>query len=126
MFHFTSTVPTAPPAEVIASDVTPTSITFHWLEPPCGHRHGHIISYSILLRSENDDILVNSERTTTSITVGDLIPYTTYYFTISASTVVGEGPSHTLAQRTKQIGTFFTRMSSHKLQTSFPNTVQCL
>ncbi|XP_072041081.1 receptor-type tyrosine-protein phosphatase delta-like [Amphiura filiformis] len=105
MLQNTSTSePTAPPDEVIASSVTPTSITFSWSEPPCGHRHGPIVEYSYELRKGTDEVIVKSTVSATSITIGDLTSYTNYSLSISAVTNAGEGPAVTLTKRTTQSG----------------------
>jgi cytidine deaminase len=75
--------PTAP-TNVIATEVNSTHVTVEWDEPdtPNGIVRQYIISYNL---SESDDItLTGSART---VTIGDLLPFTFYEFTVVAFTI---------------------------------------
>jgi hypothetical protein len=82
--------PTAP-TNVIATEVNSTHVTVEWDEPdtPNGIVRQYIISYNL---SESDDItLTGSART---VTIGDLLPFTFYEFTVVAFTIeTGPGAS---------------------------------
>ena len=90
-----SAVPSAPPDNENATDITTTSFVVLWEQPPPEHRNGIITHYR--LKVEN---LCTHNTTYTTIqpsdvpyTVEHLTPYTTYNCSVRAATVNGTGNS---------------------------------
>ena len=82
-------MPSAAPANIVATNVQRTQITFAWNEVPCGLRHGNIIEYRYTFNS--DDEMQHSDVFTRQITFPNLSPGTAYTFNIAASNGAGRG-----------------------------------
>ncbi|XP_072042726.1 receptor-type tyrosine-protein phosphatase F-like [Amphiura filiformis] len=126
--------PSKPPENVTTKMVTADSITFQWLEPPCDKRNGLIMSYSYILTDEsNGQMIANSTTNSTSVTIGDLRPCTTYNFTINATNDAGMGPPFTLQSKTEAtepgpvtaFNVTATKMHSELLTTWKPSSENC-
>ena len=84
-------VPNGPPQDI---DVTVTShtLTLSWSPPLPSQHNGVIISY--LINCSSGGSIINSTRTnSTSLTIAGLQPFTNYTCTVSAATMVGDGPA---------------------------------
>ena len=85
------TVPSGPPQE-FAISVTSHSITLSWSPPLPSQQNGVITSYVLNCSSGGNN--VNRTRTSsTSLTITGLKPITNYTCSVSASTIVGDGPA---------------------------------
>ena len=83
---------------------TKTDVTFNWTRPATPN--GIILQYNLTVinldtnQTNNTMIDVSSNQVTVSMTIGGFSPYQNYTATVSASTVVGYGPSATTKGRT--------------------------
>lgn len=87
--------PTGSPTDFTVHPVSPSSVLLSWEPPPSSQQNGIITGYLVLYQcSFWPECAATSQKLTTdtSITVHDLHPNTTYYFTVSALTRIGEGP----------------------------------
>ncbi|XP_050443629.1 tyrosine-protein phosphatase Lar isoform X3 [Adelges cooleyi] len=89
-------VPGAPPQNVTAEAISPTSITVQWQPPPSDRSNGHIVYYKIMAieagMSDSDATQYRVENSTT-YTLDDLKRWTEYRIWVLAGTSVGDGPS---------------------------------
>ena len=68
------------------------NLTLSWSPPLPSRRNGVIISYRI--NCSSGDIIINTTRTSsTSLTITGLQPFTNYTCSVSASTIIGDGPA---------------------------------
>ena len=87
-----------------ASTPTKTDVTFNWRRPATPN--GIIIQYNLTVNNLDTNqafveiINVTPDQETVSKTIDGLSPYQNYTATVSASTVVGYGPSATTEGRT--------------------------
>lgn len=65
------------------------SITLIWYPPPFSQQNGQIRSYSIIViyPLSGSEVLLKTNSSDTTFTVGGLQPYTSYSFSIAAETV---------------------------------------
>ena len=85
--------PSAVPAN-LTFIATTTSLTFTWDEVPCGNRGGpNTYKYTL-------DTSSPVETAATSVTISDLIPCSSYQFSVLASTSAGDGPVTNIAAAT--------------------------
>ena len=85
-----SLVPSGPPQDFIIT-VTSHSINLTWSPPLPSQLNGVITSY--LINCSSGDNIINTTRTSsTSLTITGLEPFTNYTCSVSAATVVGDGP----------------------------------
>ena len=105
MFHFIL-APSGEPQYFTATKVTANNITLSWLPPLIHLRNGNITHYSLRCSYDNStDIIITLERLQihdTTYLLINLLPYTNYSCNLSASTIVGEGPSTNIVVRTKE------------------------
>lgn len=86
-FSTTATVPARPDAP-LATPVSDTEITLTWAAPDNGG--SEITGYSVAVLQGGNSLGVLFEPTT-AITVGDLLPGTSYTFTVTAANAEGRG-----------------------------------
>ena len=86
------TVPSSPAHNVLAYNITSTSIYLSWDPPPDDQRNGIIVQYSIRIVPPLGGTIVYFNSTATSIVVTPLSPYTTYRCSVAAATSMGRGP----------------------------------
>ncbi len=87
--HFVA--PSGHPRSLKTKPVSSSSIMLSWDPPLLHERNGIITSYTVYLNV--DDITKEYTTANTTLTVVDLLPFTTYTFSIAASTIIGQGPS---------------------------------
>ena len=87
-FHDIS-VPTSPPVSLVIDIVGSTYVSLSWLPPAVPN--GRIISYTITynLTGESTSVVV---QTGEQYNITGLSAFSYYYFTVFASTVIGDGP----------------------------------
>jgi hypothetical protein len=102
------TVPEAPPQNVTAEAISPTSISVQWMPPLSDRSNGQIIYYKVMATesgmsdSEAEPYRVEN---VTSITLEDLKRWTEYKIWVLAGTSVGDGPTSTpITVRTREDG----------------------
>ncbi len=101
-------VPEDPPTNIQVSIVNSTSVFLSWSPPLTPN--GFVITYTILAEeSLTGGNVTNIVVMGTSSTVVDLIPYTFYNFSVSASTRIGEGPYDVVSTRTPQASKLLIR-----------------
>ena len=94
--------PSGPPQDFIIA-VTSHSINLTWSSPLPLQRNGVITSY--LINCSSGDSIINTTRTSsTSLTITGLEPFTNYTCSVSASTVVGDGPAVIIQTMTAEYG----------------------
>ena len=79
--------PSAPPANLMISSTSPTSISLSWGEVPCADRNvDGITEYQIVTRTTSDNVIRDRERdhSTRMFTANRLIPKTNYTFEVNA------------------------------------------
>jgi hypothetical protein len=112
-------VPFQSPLDFRVTASTFHSVTLEWDTPPLASRNGILTHYSLTYtcinsaaspcnHSRNETRVVPVDRRRTVETVDDLIPYTQYWFQISAATRAGEGPAASLLCNTTQAALFKT------------------
>lgn len=88
------TVPSGPPTSVAVTSTTPTSITLSISQPNPDERNGIITGYTVTIsEGTSNTTRFLSFRVGELVTVPSLRPYTTYQYTVTASTIRGRGPS---------------------------------
>lgn len=104
-------MPEAPPQNVTAEAVSPTSILVQWQPPRSDRSSGQIVYYKIMATESG---MSDSEATThtmenvTSYTLEDLKRWTEYKIWVLAGTSVGDGPpSYPITVRTREDGKHF-------------------
>ena len=92
---------------VTATAVNSTAITVQWDEPaPAnGIIRGYNISYNI---TDSQMMVINEMASAGAVTVGDLMPFTFYQFTVTAFTIES-GPGESDTARTDQAGLYIVR-----------------
>ena len=75
------------PQAVRLTAVTSTSVDLSWSPPPTEHHNGVIRQYAVRIVVQDTGNIYSHSTAQLSITVGDLHPYYTYNFSISAVTV---------------------------------------
>lgn len=104
----TYTVPEAPPQNVTAEAISPTSILVQWQPPLSDRSNGQIIYYKVMATesgmSDSEAEPVRVENVTTHI-LEDLKRWTEYKIWVLAGTSVGDGPSsYPITIRTREDG----------------------
>lgn len=99
------TAPSSPPLNFVATSTDPRSIVLRWDPPPPEDRNGPITNYIINVTVVETRETFDINTTSTTFRLERLTPYTTYRFTIAASTEVGLGPFSALfTERTPEDG----------------------
>lgn len=114
--------PEGAPVGVSSSSITSNSLTLTWLPPE--NPNGVIRYYTISVLEIDTGTNFTYQAQSTSFSIGDLHPYYTYLFTVSAVTVA-EGPN-SLGHRvtTLQDGTlYFSLCSSPQPSDMTPQTM---
>lgn len=93
---FLTVAPSSPPLNFVATPADPRSIVLRWDPPLPEDRNGPITGYLIDVTVVETSETFQLNVTTTTLRVLELTPYTTYRFTIAASTEVGLGPFSTV------------------------------
>jgi len=99
---YPTTEPGDPPANLVATVTSATSILLTWSEPLLPN--GVLVSYNITynLTGISTSIIVSADNT--AYTVSGLNAFVYYQFLVSASTRVGAGPVATTMMRTNEAG----------------------
>ena len=95
-------VPSAPPENIITTDVSTTYVRLNWTPPPTEHHNGVITGYVVRVTMANTQESYNLTSNTAELLVDSLTPDNEYIFAVAAQTVIGIGPfSATITQQTK-------------------------
>ena len=98
-------VPDGPPGNITITMVTPYSAALQWNPPTPDKQNGVIVSYTINVMTDDQVQRMVVQSNASQQTINNLTPYTTYTFSISASTRIGQGPFSTaVATRTSETG----------------------
>ena len=109
-------VPSSSPTDLAAIVYSSTEVYLSWSPPPKSERNGVIIEYNISMISTESEEHVHITTIATNISIGSLLPYTTYQCAVAASTSVGQGPFTTyLYFETKEAGLFLNLIVSNIL-----------
>ena len=100
------TVPSAPPSDITITSITFNSVTMVISQPALEDRNGIIIGYDIDFIQFSSGALKSYSTTETEqpFTATDLLPSTTYSYTVAARTVNGTGPASPSATVTTDVG----------------------
>ena len=88
MFVIPPTEPSDTPQAVRLTAVTSTSVDLSWSPPPTEHHNGVIRHYTVRVVVQDTGEIFTHSTVGLSTTVGNLHPYYTYDFSVSAVTVV--------------------------------------
>ena len=98
-------VPDGPPASITVTKVTPFSVDLQWSPPTPDKQNGAIVSYTINVMTDDQVQRMVVQSNTSQQAISNLTPYTTYTFSISASTRIGQGPfSEAITTATSETG----------------------
>ncbi|KAL5477126.1 hypothetical protein EMCRGX_G023872 [Ephydatia muelleri] len=86
-------VPDGPPVNITIIEITPYSVTLQWDPPTPDKQNGVIVSYVINVMTGDQVQRMVVQSNDSQQTISNLTLYTTYTFSISASTRIGQGPS---------------------------------
>ena len=97
-------VPTLPPENLQVLSVTAYSIEVTWDDVLCSGQNGPITGYAVVYMYDSSELIVEFN---TSITLENLLPYTTYLIRITPINEVGKGYSSALlTQQTEESGQY--------------------
>ncbi|VVC24819.1 Hypothetical protein CINCED_3A017850 [Cinara cedri] len=99
-------VPEAPPQNVTAEAVSPTSILVQWQPPQSDRSSGQIVYYKVMAAESgmsDSEALTHSVENVTTYTLDNLKRWTEYKIWVLAGTSVGDGPSsYPITVRTRE------------------------
>ena len=87
-----SPAPSGSPQNVTALSTSPTSLLLTWAPPTASQSNGQIVSYTVNVTVMETEEMSQLVSTTTIYTLTSLRPYYTYSISVSASTIIGDGP----------------------------------
>lgn len=85
-------MPTSPPTGFSVSVLNSTDVLLTWNAPPVSEQNGIIIKYNVSVTLVETEEVISFVTSSNTVTVSELLPYTTYHCTVSAHTSVGGGP----------------------------------
>ena len=112
------------PNEVTATSVMQREVSFSWGRPPCSFQTGAAAGFSYVLVEVRSGATLNQSHTTsTSLTLGGLVPFTNYSFQVALATDVGALPfSDRIFVETQEAGMFCpNRLLSSGVQAQMVN-----
>ena len=92
---FIASVPASPPLDVMASNITSTTITLTWTEVPAIHQNGVILGYGVEYTQTTFDSVPTTQNVTVTSTLAVLTgleEYVEYSIQVRAYTEEGPGP----------------------------------
>ena len=89
-------VPNGYPQNFAGLASTSRSAVLTWEPPPEEQQNGIIVNYTVDVSVAGTGQTFQVYTNATSLTLSTLLPYRTYFCTISASTIVGQGPPSTV------------------------------
>lgn len=97
LFHLVSIAePSGYPRNISIATVTSKSALITWIPPADEEKNGIITSYTVSLLEAEREEEIYLQTKMVSINVTGLMPFTTYFVSIAASTSVGIGPFGTM------------------------------
>ena len=106
-------VPDGPPVNITITKVTPYSVTLQWNPPTPDKQNGVIVSYVINVMTSDQVQWMVVQSNDSQQTISNLTPYTTYTFSISASTRIGQGSSLPYIVTTSETSRNFVSFDRH-------------
>ena len=89
---FIFSAPSGSPQNVTALSTSPTSLLLTWAPPTAAQSNGQIVSYTVNVTVMETEETFQLTSETTVLTLSPLRPYYMYTISVSASTVIGDGP----------------------------------
>ena len=89
--YYLLSAPSAPPATVVATVFNSSALSISWRPPPFSQQNGIIVGYTIRLRENSNERVIETDGPHTEIFITSLHPHYVYEFTVAAETV-GIGP----------------------------------
>ena len=92
-------VPVAPPIDCTNTTLLPRNISLSWTPPLTIDQTGQIIGYNLTCRQSNGlqtpvtGLISTQSSPSTTFSITDVIPFTSYTCTLASISEVGEGPS---------------------------------
>ena len=80
-------VPTAPPANLTVTGITSRTATLSWDPPPYEGQNGVIRQYVLTVNRSDTSFFIELSANSTQLTVRNLSPFRTYFFTVAAETI---------------------------------------
>ena len=84
--------PSAAPLNLTGFMLSSRSVQLSWDPPPVTDQNGIISGYTVVTSSSDDGESFYNISAYMNMTVNSLSPYTTYAFSVAASTAAGRGP----------------------------------
>ena len=92
VYMYSYTVPSGPPQSTSTVALSSTSLLLMWDPPLPEQQNGPIVAYSVRLLRVDNDTTEQFDTNSTTITVDQLVPYTSYEWMVAAQTIAGTGP----------------------------------
>ena len=85
-------MPSGYPQNITAEVISSRSAIFTWEPPLFAEQNGVIVNYVVNINAEETREVFQLFSEILNISVSSLSPFTTYFYTIAATTSVGQGP----------------------------------
>ena len=85
-------MPSGYPQSITAEVTSSRSAILTWEPPLSAEQNGVIVNYVVNITVEETGDMFQLFSETTNIAVSTLSPFTTYFYMIAATTIVGQGP----------------------------------
>ncbi len=85
-------MPTSSPTDLVVIILNSTAVQIFWNLPPISEQNGVIIKYNVSVTDVETEEMFFLISFPTDVTFGEMQPYTMYYCSVAAYTLVGSGP----------------------------------
>ncbi len=85
-------MPTSSPTDLVVIVLNSTAVQIFWNLPPISEQNGVIIKYNVSVTDVETEEMFFLISFPTDVTFGEMQPYTMYYCSVAAYTLVGSGP----------------------------------
>lgn len=96
--------PSGTPQHATVTPLNPKSVLLMWLPPTAEETNGLILGYRIQVTGLDNSERIELSTNETAIQIGELHPFYSYSFGVSAYTEVGNGPNDLLHIQMPQAG----------------------